>query len=371
MEADVCSEAPKFMRVDPENAELVAFARRAFGHHSANSEWRDFPEQQVSLMTNVCIDRLQPIIANDPILLGSWFRLGYAPLRLKIYPIGVNRSDSSNPGGKLPPVRTGLVGSVWLPAQLMSLPCPPQAGLLSLNASPSTSRWAPPTWQQGPPANETMWLTGMTLASNENHITNFHHWNRDMAFFNRFLAKRYIPVSRLLITSIDIPAAWGYGHMRALLPPSLWNGTLWNTGTLRRTNRHKTKRQLSRQARVPATRYICLECVAQKLLSYPGDALDFAQMRSSAYAYCNVLADVRWEYVLLELRGPTNTSSRRILNTQPVTRLLTTFAENQLRLPLEVHHFEKLSYCAQVRAAVSRPVFSTSGSADVCLEGAP
>ena len=191
-----CAGAPKRLFHELPHESLQDFARP---DRSAGSKTREFPGQQLVFTTNVCLERLAPYEADDAILLGRWFRLTASaqppPVQGKVAwscdPPRVSRDQMVPLVHTSPPtVETSLIGSAWLPDHLMSVPCPASGGLQLLNASRSLNCWSPMTWRHAPAENETAWLLGVTLTSNENHINNFHHWNRDLLFFNRFLTKK-------------------------------------------------------------------------------------------------------------------------------------------------------------------------------------
>ena len=78
-------------------------------------------------------------------------------------------------------------------------------------------------------------------------------------FWNRFVRRGFVPVSRLLVTDIENPPAWGLEHLKATMPATLINQSLWNADMLIRTNRNAGKRRISRGVCLPTSRYVCFE----------------------------------------------------------------------------------------------------------------
>ena len=139
------------------------------GGPSADSAERVFGELHGVVMTNVCLEQLPPRLPNVPVLSGSWFRLSRSSRS------GSSHAFCNTPRGRLMPA--GGRGGVWVPmgAGGIVVPCTFGEDLL-LTAPRATYCWpgnpaSPLTWREPPPANETSWLSGLTMTSSEWHIS--------------------------------------------------------------------------------------------------------------------------------------------------------------------------------------------------------
>ena len=180
-----------------------------------------------------------------------------------------------------------------------------------------------------------------------------------MLFWGRVMRLDYVPVERLLVSNSEIPMAWALAHTKAIMPERLTRGVLWNVdGTRRIKLQPGARRELSAAPILPPTRFVCFEAMLQKTLDYPNDALDIAHIRAAAYRTCGVASDAATPaYVLLETRGTSNMTSRRIANFDATRELLETYAR-KIGLPLEVRQFSsQMSYCDQVKVAANARLF--------------
>ena len=180
-----------------------------------------------------------------------------------------------------------------------------------------------------------------------------------MLFWGRVMRLDYVPVERLLVSNVEVPMAWAIAHTKAIMPERLTRGVLWNVNGARRIKLQPgTRRELSAAPILPPTRFVCFEAMLQKTLDYPNDALDIAHIRAAAYRTCGVANDAAAPaYVLLETRGTSNTTSRRIANFDATRELLETYART-IGLPLEVQQFSsQMSYCDQVKVTANARVF--------------
>ena len=180
-----------------------------------------------------------------------------------------------------------------------------------------------------------------------------------MLFWGRVMRLDYVPVERLLVSNVEVPMAWAIAHTKAIMPERLTRGVLWNVNGARRIKLQPgTRRELSAAPILPPTRFVCFEAMLQKTLDYPNDALDIAHIRAAAYRTCGVANDAAAPaYVLLETRGTSNTTSRRIANFDATRELLETYART-IGLPLEVQQFSsQMSYCDQVKVAANARLF--------------
>ena len=180
-----------------------------------------------------------------------------------------------------------------------------------------------------------------------------------MLFWGRVMRLDYVPVERLLVSNSEIPMAWALAHTKAIMPERLTRGVLWNVdGTRRIKLQPGARRELSAAPILPPTRFVCFEAMLQKTLDYPNDALDIAHIRAAAYRTCGVASDAATPaYVLLETRGTSNMTSRRIANFDATRELLETYA-CKIGLPLEVRQFSsQMSYCDQVKVAANARLF--------------
>ena len=180
-----------------------------------------------------------------------------------------------------------------------------------------------------------------------------------MLFWGRVMRLDYVRVERLLVSNSEIPMAWALAHTKAIMPERLTRGVLWNVDGARRIRLQPgARRELSAAPILPPTRFVCFEAMLQKTLDYPNDALDIAHIRAAAYRTCGVANDaVAPAYVLLETRGTSNTTSRRIANFDATRELLETYAR-KIGLPLEVQQFSsQMSYCDQVKVAANARLF--------------
>ena len=180
-----------------------------------------------------------------------------------------------------------------------------------------------------------------------------------MLFWGRVMRLDYVSVERLLVSNVEVPMAWAIAHTKAIMPERLTRGVLWNVNGARRIKLQPgTRRELSAAPILPPTRFVCFEAMLQKTLDYPNDALDIAHIRAAAYRTCGVANDAAAPaYVLLETRGTSNTTSRRIANFDATRELLETYART-IGLPLEVRQFSsQMSYCDQVKVTANARVF--------------
>ena len=168
-----------------------------------------------------------------------------------------------------------------------------------------------------------------------------------------------VPVERLLVSNRETPLPWALALTKAVMPERLTRGILWNVDGARQIKLKPGVRQnLSTEPVLPPTRFVCFQAMLQKTLDYPNDALDIAHIRAAAYRSCGVVSDAAApSYVLLETRGTSNTTSRRIANFGGTRELLRTYAR-KIGLPLEVKQFSsQMSYCDQVKVAANARLF--------------
>jgi len=169
----------------------------------------------------------------------------------------------------------------------------------------------------------------------------------------------HVPVERLLVSNRETPLPWALALTKAIMPERLTRGILWNVDGARQIKLKPGARQnLSAEPVLPPTRFVCFQAMLQKTLDYPNDALDIAHIRAAAYRTCGVVSDAAApSYVLLETRGTSNTTRRRIANFGGTRELLRTYAR-KIGLPLEVKHFSsQMSYCDQVKVAANARLF--------------
>lgn len=139
------------------------------GGPSADSAERVFGELHGVVMTNVCLEQLPPRLPNVSVLSGSWFRLS------RLSRPGSSQAFCNTPRGRLMPA--GGRGGVWVPMGAGGIVVPCTSGEdLVLTAPRATYCWpgnpaSPLTWREPPPANETSWLSGLTMTSSEWHIS--------------------------------------------------------------------------------------------------------------------------------------------------------------------------------------------------------
>ena len=166
-----CANAPKRPARDAGHrlGESIAHFISTSGGPSADSAERVFGELHGVVMTNVCLEQLPPRLPNVSVLSGSWFRLSRS-----LRP-GSSQAFCNTPRGRLMPA--GGRGGVWVPlgAGGIVVPCTSGDDLL-LTAPRATYCWpgnpaSPLTWREPPPANETSWLSGLTMTSSEWHIS--------------------------------------------------------------------------------------------------------------------------------------------------------------------------------------------------------
>ena len=180
-----------------------------------------------------------------------------------------------------------------------------------------------------------------------------------MLFWGRIMRLDYVPVERLLVSNKEMPMAWALAHTKAIMPERLTRGVLWNVdGAHRIKLRPGARLELSVAPILPPTRFVCFEAMLQKTLDYPNDAQDIAYIRTAAYRTCSVANDAAAPaYVLLETRGTSASTSRRIANFDGTRKLLETYAR-KIGLPLEVRQFSsRMSYCDQVKIAANARLF--------------
>ena len=362
-----CSTASK--RPEPDHraseAALSRFLAEQSGPKSESAE-KVFVELHGMVMTNVCLDQIPPLSPDTAILRGSWFRISRAMPANSLHPQSRSFCTPPPPGQPLPHMPAAGRGGVWIPIGEGGMVVPCKMASLDLSGSRATYCWpgnqGKSSWRRAPPPEETAWLGGITLTASESHVSNFHHWARDMLFWGRIMRLGYVPVQRLLASNRETPIAWAMAHTQALVPTRLVHGMLWNmdgSSWARMPSVTRAKREVSQAAVLPVKRYLCFEAMLQKTHDYANDALDVAYIRSQAYAACGVKADAQSAppYVLLETRGDTTNITRRIANLDATRALLTEFAEG-LGLALEVRQFtSRMSYCDQVRLAARAKLF--------------
>lgn len=339
---DPCADAERLAALPSTSlAQLAAMLNGGDG--AADSDERVLSDQAAILTTNICIQRLGTSLpSTEPILTGSWFRYlkREAPQR-RTPSLCHHKSES------LPLMSVNSVGGAWLPEERLVMPC--DGTPLRRTAPRATYCWTPDEWRHAP-HNETSWLRGMTLISAERHISNFHHWSRDLMFWNRFVRRGFVPVSRLLVTDIENPPAWGLEHLKATMPATLINQSLWNADMLIRTNRHAGKRRISRGVCLPTSRYVCFESMVQHVHDYTSEAPDLMSLRDAAYRHCAVTSHPP-NLLVLEVRqhsSSDNATTRRLANVGILVSALSAYASSRLGLNLSVRHFGRLSYCQQV-----------------------
>ena len=361
---DACSTA--FKRPEPDHraskAALARFLAEQTGPKAESVE-KVFAELHGVITTNVCLDQAAPFSTNSSILSGSWFRYSRSMSGNSLRPQSDSFCESRSP---LPHMQAAGHGGVWIPVGEGGMVVPCKTASLDLSGPRALYCWpgnpGSSSWRSGPPPEQTAWLEGVTLTASESHVSNFHHWARDMAFWARIMRLGYVRVRRLLASNRETPMAWAMAHTQALMPTQLVHGMLWNMDGAhwaRTRSVTRAKQEISRAAVLPAKRYLCFEAMLQKTHDYANDALDVAHIRAQAYAMCDVKADAQSEppCVLLETRGDTATTSRRIANLDSTRALLAEFAEG-LGLALEVRQFSsRMSYCDQVRLASRAKLF--------------
>lgn len=180
----ICANAPKRPARDAGHrlGESIAQFISTSGGPSADSAERVFGELHGVVMTNVCLEQLPPRLPNVSVLSGSWFRLSRSSRP------GSSQAFCNTPRGRLMPaggrggvwvpmMPAGGRGGVWVPmgAGGIVVPCTSGEDLL-LTAPRATYCWpgspaSPLTWREPPPANETSWLSGLTMTSSESHIS--------------------------------------------------------------------------------------------------------------------------------------------------------------------------------------------------------
>ena len=171
-QTDACSNASKWQPFDPSASGLAAFAEASSSR--ADSVERVFSEQHAILTTSVCIERSSHV-SNTALLQGSWFKYHRAVQSS----VRRNASYCRAHTVRRPSFETGITGGAWLPNVRVVVPCPAAGGMLRMRSARCTYCWAPTVWKHAP-ANETTWLRGLTLVASESHISNMHHWSRDM-----------------------------------------------------------------------------------------------------------------------------------------------------------------------------------------------
>ena len=171
-DADVCASASKWQPVDPEGKALRAFALEVDSR--GDSEERVFPEQHVLFMTGVCLDRSST--SNDAPFRERAILRGFPWFKYRQQPTDGVKSRKSICSARLtqrPVYEAGVVGAAWMNSTRLLVPCPASHGLLRMRASRSNYCWAPNQFRHAP-ANETAWLSGVTLVGGEAHISNMH-----------------------------------------------------------------------------------------------------------------------------------------------------------------------------------------------------
>ena len=142
-----------------------------------------------------------------------------------------------------------------------------------------------------------MWRPGVSLLGNELHTDNFHHFNRDMLFFARILAKRLVPVdaiSTIVLTDHSEIAEWAVHHARAVLGKELLERVVFLPR--RRPHAPSTRRASLVPSPPPwrnvhpLPRHVCFETALEKLVTDPVDRADLAWLRARARGYCGMEA---------------------------------------------------------------------------------
>lgn len=163
------------------------------------------------------------------------------------------------------------------------------------------------------PAHETTWHRGVVVIGNERHITNFHHFNRDVLFFARVLSRGLVPMANdnllhVVIVDRSDMVDWSIEHVRAILGPAMLRrlvvlgrqrARLSNTSMLSSLPPPSPLQQATSTsataARTPLAtvgkRYACYDAAIEKLVTWPADRDDLAWVRNRALAYCRVRED--------------------------------------------------------------------------------
>jgi hypothetical protein len=231
------------------------------------------------------------------------------------------------------------------------------------------------------PPSETIWRRGITLVANEIHTDNFHHFNRDMLFISRMLARGTLnesDIGTVVLADGSEVAEWAVEHARAVLGPSLLRRTLLmphrRTGGLPPRKARLSNESLLLSARggaggrapraTAAPKYTCFEALLEKLVTDPVDRDDLRWLRRRAHLHCGhggggaAQSDDegrRPDLLLLILRGDSSlgdrpTTARQVDNAAELRRALTSFARAR-GLRFAATSFGGMSYCEQVALA--------------------
>lgn len=229
-------------------------------------------------------------------------------------------------------------------------------------------------------ADAAVWRRGFALVANELHTENFHHFNRDMLFFARVLARgtlRETDVSHVILVDASELTEWAVEHARAVLGPTLAHRVL--VMPHRRTGKPPPRKaQLSNvtvmmaaasgvlQPPTLAPKYTCFDATVEKLVTDPVDRDDLSWLRRRAYLHCGLDEFQRPDVLLLILRGDVSlgdraTTARQVENAAELKRASSTYAAG-VGLRFMITSFGGMSYCQQVAlAARSRILIGVHG----------
>ena len=299
--------------------------------------------------TNVCVRQASPGVW--PLRPERWFRLksGGATTRSNLCAVA-----------PAPTLVSAGIGGAFVKNESMVVRCASEVGHTYVRHDYC---FAPREWGPRDDDNQTAWLGGLSLVGSERHAINFNHFNRDVLFWNRVLrsekaaaARRAVGhadgpsagrVQRLVVADPDDLSEWSLHHVRAVLPATLRARLLWSAAGRHRALRRK--RELS-VAVPPPARTVCFDALAEKVKAYSGDRDDLSAMRVRAFDYCGVPRDTVPSELVLEVRGRSNSTSRRVSNAAELSVFLEEYARRELCLRYSEVVFSTLDYCGQVRA---------------------
>ena len=326
-----------------EESELQRFLRRSHGSvvhaDSLPSEQALFPLHQMLVTSNVCFEQMRP--GAWPLLPTRWFRHDSAGNRS-------NRRAANLCEERAPRITTVGLGGAWVAALSAVVPC---AEVSSRTFQRHDYCFAPKEHASAP-ANDTTWLRGLTLFATERHSSNLNHFNRDVLFWHRVVRRWPDAVTRLVARDSDPLADWSAGHLSAVLPPRLVESLLWSHDPKHLSGIGVARKRNISSTVAPNSKYVCFEAIGEKVDIYSGDRDDRTALRASALRYCKLPAEEPPGELVLEVRGETNTTTRRVVNRRQLSNFLSGVARAACLTYREVI-FSALNYCGQV-AAVAR-----------------